>query len=227
MDPRERYSDPVALFNLAFAAKQAHMWTVLPGIVQSVNAAELTCEVQPAIQGIVKKQDGSAQFVNLPLCVDCPIMFARGGGALLSFPLAKGDEVTLFFASRCIDAWWDLGGVQPPLDIRMHDLSDGFVFPGVFSKPNVPGSISTSLVELRNIANDTKISLDPYGKVIDIKAPNGLTIEANITVTGEIKASGDVTAGNGGSDSVTLQNHIHNNNDPDGAVNTSAPNPGT
>lgn len=226
MDPRERYNDPVALFNLAFAAKQARVWTAMPAIIQSVDFDKMTCVVQPAIQGIIKKPDGSAQFVNLPQCVDCPLVFPSGGGAILTFPVAQGDEVLLQIASRCIDAWWYNGGVQPPLDIRMHDLSDGFALAGVKSVPSVPASISPTLVELRNDANDTKISLDPNGKVIDVKAPNGLTIEANVTITGEVKASGDVIAGNGGNN-ISVLNHVHNNNDPDGAVNTSAPIAGT
>lgn len=45
--------------------------------------------------------------------------------------------------------------------------------------------------------------------------------------TGDFLATGDVTAGAGGSDSVTLQRHTHNNGDPDGAAETAAPTAGT
>lgn len=124
----------------------------MPAIVQSVNFANMTCEVQPAIQGVTYDTEGNAQYVNLPLLVDCPLVFPSAGGVSLTLPIAANDEVLVIIASRCIDAWWQNGGVQPPIELRMHDLSDGYALPGPRSKPKVLPSISTNAAQLRNDA---------------------------------------------------------------------------
>lgn len=51
------------------------------------------------------------------------------------------------------------------------------------------------------------IRLTPTGIVIT--APLGVTINGNVAVTGAITATANITAGQGGGDQVTLQQHIH------------------
>lgn len=132
--------------------RQACIWTAMPGIVQSVSLSTMTCEVQPAIQGRIENENGSIEIKALPLLLDVPIVFPSAGGFNLTFPIAADDEVLVVIASRCIDAWWQLGGVQRPMELRMHDLSDGFAIPGPKSQPNVISGISSSKVQLRNDA---------------------------------------------------------------------------
>jgi hypothetical protein len=91
--------------------------------------------------------------VNLPLLINVPIVFPASGGFLLTLPLAAGDEVLVVFASRCIDSWWQSGGVGRPMEARMHDLSDGFAIPGPRSQAKLPGAaVSTTKAQLRNNA---------------------------------------------------------------------------
>ncbi|MFW8450019.1 Gp138 family membrane-puncturing spike protein, partial [Klebsiella pneumoniae] len=73
-----------------------------------------------------KDESGAQVSVNLPLLVDVPVVFPRGGGCTLTFPVKPGDECLVIFADRCIDFWWQSGGIQEPVDERMHDLSDAF-----------------------------------------------------------------------------------------------------
>jgi hypothetical protein len=54
------------------------------------------------------------------------------------------------FSSRCIDAWWQSGGVQEAMEARMNDLSDGFAFVGVRSQVRLLPSVSTSTTQLRS-----------------------------------------------------------------------------
>ncbi len=110
----------------------------------------MTIEAQPAIQGVVEDESGGSEAVNLPLLIHVPIIFPSGGGFLITFPLSEGDEVLVMFASRCIDAWWQSGGIQRPLEYRMHDLSDGFAIPGPRSLPNTVSDISTTDLQIRN-----------------------------------------------------------------------------
>lgn len=98
---------------------------VLPGIIQSFDPDSITCTVLPAIKG----SDGN-ESSDLPLLVDVPVIFPRGGGCTLTFPVKESDECLLIFSDRCIDFWWQNGGVQEPVDPRQHDLSDAFAIVG-------------------------------------------------------------------------------------------------
>jgi hypothetical protein len=50
----------------------------------------------------------------------------------------------VIFADRCIDFWWQNGGVQEPVDDRVHDLSDAFCIVGPQSQAQKISGISTS-----------------------------------------------------------------------------------
>jgi len=137
---------------IAMEGWQVGMWTAIPGIIQSVNLSKMTCTVQPAITEISISQQGVQTPIKIPLLLDVPIVFPSGGGFTVTFPLAADDEVLVVFSSRCIDAWWQQGDIQPAMEARMHDLSDGFAIPGPKSVPNVIGSISSSKLQIRNDA---------------------------------------------------------------------------
>lgn len=177
MDRREREPDLLEGLMTFGEGLQSKLWTALPGIIQSFDATKQTVVVQPSIQAQVHDYDGSAKWVNLPLLVDCPVHFPSGGGVMLTFPIAAGDECLVIFANRCIDAWWQLGGVQVQAEFRMHDLSDGMVLPGFDSLPNVAPNISTSKAQFRNQAGTTYVEVDPTGN-ITLKAPTLVTIQA-------------------------------------------------
>lgn len=169
MDRRERVDDPEAALREAFDGLRAGIWTALPGIIQSFQSAAdrpPTAAVQPAIKIPVRNLDGTVASMALPLLVDCPVQFPSGGNCTLTFPVAPGDECLVVFASRCIDAWWQSGGVQEQAELRMHDLSDGFVLLGFRSKPRALAGVSTSTTQLRNDAGDTYVDLDPAGKIV-------------------------------------------------------------
>ena len=94
------------------------------------------------------------------------MVFPGGGGWSITFPVSKGDEALVVFASRCIDDWWQSGGVGIQPDLRMHDLSDGFAIIGPRSQPRkLNPAISTIAVDSRKhfgIALDcVKGGIDP------------------------------------------------------------------
>ena len=163
---------------MALEGLKSGLWTAMPGIIQSFSADQVTATVQLAIKGIVHAPDGSAQFVNMPLLVDVPVHFPRGGGCTLTFPVAKGDECLVVFAARCIDGWWQSGGVQAPMEPRIHDLSDGFAFVGFFSQATKIGGISTSSAQLRSNDGATFIDLNPASQKVTITAPGGFYVNA-------------------------------------------------
>lgn len=205
-DRAQLYNDPETAYRMAFEGLQSGMWTAMPGIVTAVDFEKMTCSVQPAIQGSIENEQGVKQSVNYPLLVDVPICFPKAGGFLLTLPLAVNDEVLIIWACRCIDAWWQSGGVQRPMEARMHDMSDGFAIPGPASVPNVPaGAISQTGAQLRNDAGTTYVEISADGKVkiaspteIDLTGPvkitGNLTLTGAISFTGNLIVSGTVTA---------------------------------
>jgi hypothetical protein len=139
----------------------------------------MTCEVQPAIQGKRRDEDGSIQLVNLPLLLDCPVFFPHAGGCSLTFPVKAGDECLVVFSCRAIDLWWQSGGVQPPVEVRMHDLSDGFCLVGVYSQPHVIQNVSTSAVQLRSDDGEAFVEINPTSHDIAIKTPSDINVECD------------------------------------------------
>ena len=194
MDRRGLLNDPVETQLLILDGRQSTTWTALPCIVQSVNFSQMTLVAQPTIQGVTYDQNNNATYVNLPLLGDVPIVFPGAGDFILTLPIAAGDEVLVIFSSRCIDGWWSLGGIQVPMEMRMHDLSDGFAIPGPKSLPNIIPNISTTTAQLRNKAGTTYIEL----------TNTGINLVGNVMVTGAIIATGEITG-----NSIPLSNHIH------------------
>lgn len=194
MDRRERVDDPEVALREAFDGLRAGVWTALPGIIESFSSsasAPPTCSVQPAIKANVRNVDGSIASVALPLLVDCPVQFPSGGNCTLTFPVKQGDECLVVFASRCIDGWWQAGGVQEQAELRMHDLSDGFVLLGFRSTPRALAGVSTVATQLRADDGATFIEMNPALQKVRIVAPGGFdvvaplsTFSASVTITG-------------------------------------------
>ncbi len=191
MDRRERLDDPEETLRAALDGHQASLWTAMPAVIQSFDSAAMTVVAQPTIQGQRRMPDGSTTPVVMPLCVDVPVIFPSGGGFTLTFPIAQGDECLLVFASRCIDAWWQLGDVQPALDLRMHDLSDGFALVGPRSQPRVIPSINLTSTQLRSDNGQTyvevgtaEVTLTPdAGATLFNVIPGKITLVADVIVT--------------------------------------------
>ncbi|VVD29152.1 Gp138 family membrane-puncturing spike protein [Paraburkholderia dioscoreae] len=202
MDSREQWDDPEEALRVAMEGMRSGLWTAEPGIIESVNfgsgSKDVTAVVQLAIKGVVHARDGSAQFVNKPLLVDVPVFFPRGGGCTLTFPVAAGDECLVVFSARCIDGWWQSGGVQAPMEPRMHDLSDGFAFVGFFSQVTKIGGISTASVQLRSNDGSTYVDLNPSAQKVTIVAPGGFEVDAPLsTFSGAVTIAGLLTFMNG------------------------------
>lgn len=148
----------------------------MPGIIQSFDPDTVTAVVQPAIRSVQKNDDGTTTTSDYPLLVGVPVIFPRGGGCSLTFPVNEGDECLLIFSDRCIDFWWQSGGIQEPGDERMHELSDAFCIVGPQSQTQKISGISTSAVELRSDDGGTKLSLNPSSGAITGTAPGGFNL---------------------------------------------------
>jgi hypothetical protein len=183
---------------------QSELWTAMPGIVNSVNHAQVTCTVQPATRSLVTGLDGTQKWVDLPLLLDVPIVFPSAGGFTLTLPIAAGDEVLVVFSSRCIDAWWQSGGHQNiQAELRMHDLSDGFAIPGPRSLANPLASFSSTTCRLQKVDGTAYLEITPAG-AINIVAPGGVNITGPVVASSTIQATGDVHGAG-----KSLATHVH------------------
>lgn len=211
MDIKQRFGDEEEMLRTAIAAALANVWTALPAQVVSFDPDAVTVVVQPTIKATVTGHDGSTAEVALPVLPDVPVVFPRGGGCTLTFPVQAGDECLVVFAARSIDGWWQLGGVQQQTDARSHDLSDGFAILGPQSQAKKIAGISTNSTQLRSDDASTYIELDPVGQVLKFVAPGGCqfitpeaTFSGKVTAAQDVKSTGgDVLAG-----TVSLKNHL-------------------
>lgn len=208
MRREERLDDPEESLRLALENAQSQIWTAMPGIVTAVDLAKQTVSVQPAIQGSTSNPDGTSTSVNMPLLVDVPIVWPRAGGFAVTFPVAAGDEVLVVFASRCIDSWWQSGGVGAQAEARMHDLSDGFAIIGPTSQSKKLSNVQTDGVEMRTEARDTYIKLTAG----NIYIKGNIVHEGNVQRTGTSTQTGQATVQGGmnvsGGSGITMSGSI-------------------
>jgi hypothetical protein len=178
MDRRERQSDFNEILKSSFESGQSELHTAIPGIVQSFNPATMTAVVQPSITVEIRQADGSKKEMVLPVLTDCPVVFPSGGGFILSFPIKAGDNCLVVFAERCIDGWWQNGGVSRQVEKRMHDLSDGFVLVGCFAQTGIP-SITQNKTSLKALDGSAEVIMD--NDTLDMKIGENSTIKMSAT----------------------------------------------
>jgi hypothetical protein len=154
----ERSGSQDELFRRFGEALTTDLRVAMPGIIQSFDAVKQTVIVKPAIRERIIL-DGQVQMMEIPLLLDVPIMIPRAGGYALTLPIQEGDDCLVIFSDMCIDAWWQSGGVQNPLERRRHDLSDAFAILGIWSQPRVIANYDTTKAALKHIASGTGIEI--------------------------------------------------------------------
>lgn len=153
----------------------------VPAIIQSFDPETVTCTVQPAVNGSVPDEAGAESTEGLTLLVDLPVVFPRGGGVTLTFPVKAGDECLVIFSDRCIDFWYQSGGTGDAVDERQHDTSDAFVIIGPQSQVKKISGISTNSAQMRSDDGSTYFELNPTAQTINIVAPGGFNVTAQLS----------------------------------------------
>ncbi|MGP2948274.1 phage baseplate assembly protein V [Serratia nevei] len=219
----ERQDSPELVLKAVADSLSTSLRVAMPGIIQSFNVDAVTAMIQPAVKASVRQSDGSLSSVALPLLVDVPVVFPRGGGVTLTFPVAAGDECLVVFADRCIDYWWQNGGVQEPLDQRQHHLADAFALVGPQSQAQKISGISTSAAQLRTDDGAAFIELDPGSHAINVTTQGKLTASAQggteinspeIVLNGNVTINGNLSQGMGnGGGTATMYGPVTVTND--------------
>jgi phage baseplate assembly protein gpV len=210
MESRSYIGDPQENDRVKQTDQQAKINTAIPGIIQSFDIKTCTCTVQPAINLVVFDTKGASKDQAVPLLADVPVYFPGGGGCHLTFPVKKGDECEIVFQQRCIDSWYQSGGVQTQHVLRLHDLSDAIVNVGLMSQPHVIPNISTESVQLRSDDGQAFVEINPESHTINLKTPGNIHADAGGTLScvagsvATIKAPNIVLDGN-----VSISGTVH------------------
>ena len=104
------------------ALSNVHTMTIAK--VTGVNDKTINC--RPVINRVV-----NGETIKLPEFVDVPPIFMQGGSSYTAHPIAIDDYCILVFTERCFDRWYNGQDFQPPLEMRMHDYSDGIALVGI------------------------------------------------------------------------------------------------
>lgn len=184
-----------ALATLASNIKQGiesrlkELHTSMPGIVESFDAENQLATIQPAIRRIFVTRDGDKEILvpsDLPILINVPVIFPRGGGFSLTFPVSKGDECLLVFCERSIDNWHETGKVKSPGAKRFHSLSDATAFVGISSIPNKVPNYDDTNVQLKKDDGTVYITVKEDSS-LDIHADSNINVstDADIIATCE------------------------------------------
>lgn len=230
-DLRERFNDPEEAMRVAIERHLGTVWTALPVQVSSDSDGH-TCTLKSAVKGWQQAADGTLTPVEISELGDVPVTYSQGGGFVITHPVKAGDEGIAIFASRCIDGWWQQGGIQAEPYRRRHHLSDAMYLPGIRSQPRRLGGgaagrstqpASTSSVQIRTEAGDCFIELTADSvnitttlnvtitcKDATITASDKITLASpQVVITGNLEVDGEITGKSGGSSSVAISTHRH------------------
>lgn len=168
-------------------------------------AAPPTVDVQP----LVDQVDGQGNRYPHGTVFSLPVFRVQAGTTAVVCDPKVGDKGAAVICDRDISGVKATGARSGPASGRQNDWCDGLYF-GAFL-----GATPTEYIQLT-------------GTGINIHSTGPLTINAtNATLdsSGNLTVKGNVTAGSGGADSVTLQNHKHGTGTA--AAGTVVPTPGT
>lgn len=140
-------------------AQMVTVHTCLPGTIERYDHRTQSADVKPSL----KRTFPDGTVLSVPVIVNVPVIWMRGGEALFTFPLNKGDGVLLLFAERNIDTWLSKGGEVESPDARRFDLSDCIAIPGLVDFEN--GTFPDNNDDVTLKYKTASIAIKPDGQV--------------------------------------------------------------
>ena len=160
----------------------------MPARIISFDPATKTASVEIGLK-MVNADDTQSDY---PPLVDCPCLFTRGGGFHLVHPYKAGDKGIVLFSDRCFDGWFQAGQVAPPMDFRVHSMSDAYFIGGADCLDDVSPIVGNAMF----------IGKDDNSAGVTIKASGDIDLNGV-----NISPSGIITLPDG----TILNSHVHGN----------------
>lgn len=175
MEDLERFGSLSDVMRAGIQAELRGVFTALPVLVTSSD--QHVAAHQPAVNGLVRQDDGTMQQLAMPELQTSPVHFAGGGKVVSTHPVKAGDEGIAVFSARPIDSWHQSGGQQNAIDARIHSLSDHFYIPGVKSDPNTIPNKAPDSIQHRSVDGTVTHDVHPDNgtttKVVDPSDTSG------------------------------------------------------
>ncbi|EBI5824870.1 hypothetical protein CWK15_20935 [Salmonella enterica] len=184
----EELHDTIGL-GVEFALADVH--TIVVAKITSVNDKTISCI--PVINRVVK---GSSK--QLPEFIEVPPVILQGGDSYIAEPIAAGDYCLVLISERCYDAWYAGSDFVSPLEMRMHDYSDGFALCGVN-----PQATAIAIPKKNRMM---KGNTDHEG---DLNLTGNVTISGNLMVGGDINCAGRLTVASATIGGIDFGTHKH------------------
>ena len=180
----------------AAAQALADTHTIAVAKVTGVGATTISC--RPVIN-----REVNGQSVELPEFVEVPPVFLQGGGSYTAHPIAVDDYCLLLFSERCFDQWYAGADFASPLELRMHDYSDGFALVGI--NPQASAIIIPTVIQHTGDANqDGNYTHQGIREQTGDHIQTGdRTLTGDVDHTGAYNLSGTLTADDFKSDGQT------------------------
>lgn len=176
----------------------------LPATVTRFDAATQAADVQPLLLLPLTDEDNVRTTERLPVIPNVPVVYPRGSGFHLVFPLAVGDNVLVVFCDQSLDQWKAKGGTDvDPVDNRQHTDSGAVCYPGAYpSTGAVPSFPSNKLVVGKDGVNHSPAARKNDSVKVTIPAGSFLISCSGSPAVGvlnpaSIDVTGTITAGSG------------------------------
>ena len=190
--------------------------TALPGFIVEFDPETQRASVQVGIRRVPRKDrlDEVVTPITIPTIQNVPVVFQRGGGFCMTFPVQPNDECLLIFSERELDEWQTNGGVVTPKQTRKHNYTDAIAIVGLSSLPNTIQNFNTSAVEMSNSSgsvkttfSETQIQWNVDAVTMTLNSTGLQVMGGTITSDQNIESSTDVIA-----DTISLKSHVHISN---------------
>lgn len=159
----------------------------MPARIVSFDPATKTAQVEICMQMV----DDDDSVIEYPPLVDCPCLFTRGGGFHVVHPYSAGDSGLVLFSDRCLDGWFESGKTAPPMDFRVHSMSDAYFIGGADHLGDVSPIVSGAMF-IGKDDNSAGLQINSDGSLI-LKGAS-LQIEPPVTTNSTITSIGQITA---------------------------------
>jgi hypothetical protein len=178
-------------------------WFPCIGRVETFDAATQTCEVTPLV---------SREGTSAPKLLQVPVVQMAGAGFEIDVHLQAGDFVLLVFCMTPVTLW--AHGQDGETNASRPQLANAVAIPAL---PRITGHTAGTSpgVTIRKADGTISFMMDA----------TGVKIQGDVEVTGNLSASGTMSAGPAGA-TVTLNTHTHGGVTI-GSGSTAVPNPGT
>lgn len=152
---------------------------MLPARVISFSRARARVRVEPLIQMVLT--DGKT--MKRPQIASLPVLQLGGGNAMISFNLVAGDYGWIKASDRDLSVFLRSMAETTPPTSRMHSFSDALFIPDVMHNFTIRSEDTSNMV-IQNRSGTVRLAL----------FPDRFKFTGLVTVEGDIKASGNISA---------------------------------